>query len=118
MASSVLSLASKPLTAGTTIDFGTAEPGSVTQTLTLSNPCSSSITVGAITVTGAGFSGPKGISAPVVMPPNQSIPFHRHVFTLDRSGSAGTLAVDHRFQLNRAGRKPPAERCDPVRYPG
>ncbi|MGI8742471.1 MAG: hypothetical protein ACR2NN_07845 [Bryobacteraceae bacterium] len=91
------------------MDFGATEPGtSVMQTLTLSNPSSASVTIGSIAVTGSGFSSPVGISAPLVLPPNQSIPFTITFAPTGTQTSTGTLAIDQRsFKLTGLGVNPP-----------
>lgn len=109
LATAVLSSGSAPLTAGATINFGTTEPGTtLTQTLTLSNPSSGSITVSAVVVTGADFNGPTGIATPLVLASGQSVPFTINFQPGTAQPSTGSLKVDQRsFILAGAGLNPP-----------
>ena len=109
--SAVLTLAgsSTPITAGSIIDFGSVLAGE-TKLLgfNLSNPGSSAIPVGALSVAGAGFKGPIGASAPLSLAPGQTVSFQ--VEFLPNSGQTfqGTLAVDQRtFVLTGQGLNPP-----------
>lgn len=109
IASAALSLGQTALAAGATIDFGATEPGtSITQTLTLSNPSPASLTVASIVVTGANFTGPVGVSAPFVLPPNQSVSFTIAFKPTSAQTSTGTLAIGLRsFKLTGLGVNPP-----------
>lgn len=109
--SAVLTLAASntPIAAGSIVDFGSVLSGQTTSlTFHLSNPGSTGITVGALSVTGARFKGPIGTSAPISLAPGQTVPFQ--VEFLPNSGQAfqGTLAVDQRtFALTGQGLNPP-----------
>jgi hypothetical protein len=111
VASAALTLSGSqtPLTAGATIGFGsTAVGASQTQGFVLSNSASTSITVGSVAVSGSGFSGPIGLTAPVQIGPGQSAPFQ--IKFTPQSGTAyqGTLTVDGRtFNLTGQGLNPP-----------
>jgi len=97
--SAVLTLAgsSVPLAAGAIIDFGSLASGSTKLlTFNLSNPGSSNITVGALTVTGAGFKGPIGATAPIALAPGQTVSFQVEFLPTSGQASQGTLAVDQR----------------------
>jgi len=98
-----------PLAAGSTIDFGSVAVGSThTQGFTLSNPGTTSITVGALSVSGAGFSGPTGLAAPVQLGPGQSASFQVTFQPQSGQHMQGTLNVDKRsFNLTGVGLAPP-----------
>ena len=107
----VLTLAGSniPLAAGAIIDFGPLASGTTKLlTFNLSNPGSVAVSVGTLSVTGTGFKGPIGRSAPISIAPGQTVSFQ--VEFLPTSGQAfqGTLAVDQRtFVLTGQGLSPP-----------
>ena len=104
----LLSFGSTPLTAGATADFGQIETGSsVAKTFTLTNPNSTPVSIGVVSVTGAGFQGPSGISAPLQLAAGGSANF-QIAFGPQVGGQAkGTLTVDERtFNLTGLGLVP------------
>ena len=109
IATAVLLNGPTALPAGSTINFGTTEPGTtLTQILTLSNPSPGSVTVPSVVVTGAGFSGPIGITTPLVLAPGQSVPFTVTFQPSTAQPSTGTLQIDQRsFLLTGTGVNPP-----------
>jgi len=110
-ASATLTIAgsSTPLTAGSPIDFGSALAGtSKTLRFALSNTSASGLAIQNITVAGAAFSGPQGVSAPITLAAGQSASFQ--ITFSPQSGQAvqGTLSVDQRsFPLTGQGLNPP-----------
>ncbi len=109
IATAVLLNGPTALLAGSTINFGTTEPGTtLTQTLTLSNPSSESITVNSVVVTGTNFSGPLGITAPIVLAPGKLVPFTITFQPSTAQPATGTLRIDQRsFLLSGTGLNPP-----------
>ncbi len=98
-----------PLAAGAIIDFG-AVASSQTKLLTfdLSNPGTSTVTVKALSVTGAGFKGPIGASAPISIPPGHTVSFQVAFQPVSGQASQASLAVDQRsFTLIGQGLNPP-----------
>ncbi len=108
-ASLALAGSNTPLPAGATIDFGSIVRGSSKlQTFSLSNPGSSNLTVAAITVTGSGFSGPIGLTAPVQLASGQTASFQVAFQPQTGQSAIGTLTVDGRsFNLTGLGLDPP-----------
>jgi hypothetical protein len=104
-----LSGSQAPIAAGAAIDFGSVTVGSSkTLTFNLSNPGSSSMTIHAITVAGAGFSGPLGITAPLQLPAGQAVSFQVQFQPQAGQAAQGTLTVDGRaFNLTGLGLNPP-----------
>jgi len=107
----VLTLAGSniPFADGAIIDFGSV-PSGATKLLTfdLSNPSGISVTVDALTVTGAGFKGPVGASAPITVAPGQIVSFQIAFQPASGQASQGTLALDQRsFVLTGQGLSPP-----------
>ena len=98
-----------PLAANAIIDFGSVASGQTKLlTFNLSNPANSSVTVGALSVTGAGFKGPIGASAPISVAPGQEVSFQVAFQPVSGQASQGTLAVDQRsFVLTGQGLSPP-----------
>ncbi len=109
LATAVLSNGPTALPAGSTVNFGTTEPGTtLTQTLTLSNASAVSVTVPSVVVTGTDFSGPIGIATPLVLAPGQSVPFTVSFQPSTAQPSTGTLRIDQRsFLLSGTGVNPP-----------
>jgi Abnormal spindle-like microcephaly-assoc'd, ASPM-SPD-2-Hydin len=104
----LLSFGSTQLTAGATADFGQIEIGaSVAKTFTLTNPNSTPVSIAVVSVTGAGFQGPNGISAPLQIAAGKSLDF-KITFAPQVGGQArGTLTVDQRtFNLTGLGLVP------------
>lgn len=98
-----------PLAAGSTIDFGSAQRGtSKPLALLLSNPGKTSITVPVVTVTGTGFRGPIGATAPITLAAGQSLSFQIAFEPQSSQPLKGTLIVDQRsFVLTGLGLDPP-----------
>jgi hypothetical protein len=98
-----------PLAAGGVIDFGSVQRGkSQLQILTLTNPNNVSLTVNALTVSGAGFRGPIGAVAPIQLTSGQSISFQIAFEPQSGQPAQGTLTVDQRsFVLTGQGLDPP-----------
>lgn len=109
--SAVLTLtgSNTPLAAGAVIDFGSVvRGGSRLQSFTLTNPASAGITVGALAVSGPGFRGPTGASAPIQLAPGQSASFQVAFEPQSGQPAQGTLTVDQRsFKLTGLGLDPP-----------
>jgi hypothetical protein len=104
-----LSAGTTPLTGGSTVDFGKIPFGTTTsQTFTLSNPNSTAVTISKITVTGAGFKGPIGITTPLVLPPDQAATFQIVFAPPAGQTYSAVLAIDQRtFALTGLGLDPP-----------
>lgn len=100
-----------PLAGSTAIDFGAVAVGSSkVQNFTLSNPSAANLTVQAISVTGAGFSGPVGLTTPLPLASGQTASFQVKFQPLTAQPAQGTLAVDGRsFNLTGLGISPPLE---------
>jgi Abnormal spindle-like microcephaly-assoc'd, ASPM-SPD-2-Hydin len=109
--SAVVTLAGSntPLSAGATVGFGSVPVGSTqTQGFVLTNPGSAAIDVGTLTVAGAGFKGPIGLSAPVQLGPGQSASFQVSFSPQTGTAAQGVLTVDSRtFNLTGQGLNPP-----------
>jgi hypothetical protein len=110
-ASAALTLAGNPapLAAGAVIDFGSVlRGGSRLLSLTLTNSSTLAITVPALTVSGAGFRGPIGATAPIQLGASQSASFQIAFEPLAGQPAKGTLTVDKRsFSLAGQGLDPP-----------
>ncbi len=110
-ASAVLTLSGSqtPLTAGATIGFGSVDVGaSGTQGFVLSNLAATSVTVTSMVVSGTGFSGPIGLTAPHSIGAGQSAPFQIKFTPQSGTLYQGTLTVDGRtFALTGQGLNPP-----------
>jgi hypothetical protein len=108
-ASLYLENSTTPLVSGATIDFGSQVRGTSTlHNLRLSNPGSASMTVNTVSVTGTGFRGPIGITAPVQLPAGQSVTFQVAFEPQSGQSSQGTLTLDQRsFVLTGQGLDPP-----------
>ncbi len=109
-AAEVLLLGSQtPLSAGQTISFGSGVVGTaIIQTFLLFNTSSASLTVNAVTVTGAGFSGPTGLTLPLQLGSGQSQSFQVSLTPEAGTPYQGTLTVDGRmFVLTGQGLDPP-----------
>ncbi len=100
-----LSGSTTPLAAGATVNFGSVAVGSKqTQGFLLSNAGSASITVGTLTVSGAAFTGPIGLSAPVQLQPGQTATFQVTFTPQSGTLAQGVLTVDSRtFNLTGQG---------------
>src|SRR5579872_1118541 len=100
-----------PVAGSTAIDFGTVSVGSSKlQSFTLSNPSAANLTVQAITVTGAGFSGPIGVTTPLPLASGQTASFQVKFQPVTAQPAQGTLLVDGRsFSLTGLGISPPLE---------
>ena len=100
---------STPLPGGATIDFGSVLRGdSGSQSFVLKNNSSASLTVKSISVTGAAFQGPLGLTPPVRLEAGASVPFEISFEPPTPQRQQGTLAIDQRvFQLTGLGFDPP-----------
>ena len=109
--SAVLTLGSgnTPLAAGAVIDFGPVQRGSSRlQILTLTNAASASLTVNTLAVSGAGFRGPIGATAPLQIGSGQQVSFQIAFEPQNGQAAQGTLSVDQRsFVLTGQGLDPP-----------
>jgi hypothetical protein len=109
--SAVLNVAGSntPLTAGATINFGSVLDGSSNlQPFTLFNPNSASLTVNTLTVTGTGFRGPIGVTAPIQLTSGQAASFQIAFAPQTGQPAQGVLTVDQRsFILAGQGLAPP-----------
>jgi len=99
-----------PLTAGATADFGQVGWGATTAgTFTLTNPSNTApLAVSLLSVSGAAFQGPSGISVPLQLPAAGSVSF-QVLFAPQAAGVAsGMLIVNQRvFYLTGLGTNPP-----------
>lgn len=109
--SAALTLAggSIPLASGAIIDFGSVAAGQTKLlTFVLSNPGSTGITVGALSVSGTGFKGPIGATAPISLAAGQTASFQVQFQPTSGQVAQGSLAVDQRsFVLTGQGLNPP-----------
>ena len=98
-----------PLMAGASIPFGSVTVGSSkAQTIVLSNPNSAALTVQSISVSGAGFSGPIGVTAPLQLASGQTASFQVQFQPQTGQSAQGTLTIDGRaFNLTGLGVLPP-----------
>ncbi|HLJ15928.1 MAG TPA: choice-of-anchor D domain-containing protein [Bryobacteraceae bacterium] len=98
-----------PLAAGATINFGRVQSGlSATLAFTIANTAAAPATVSTISVTGAAFSGPVGLTTPVTLAPGASATFQIVFQPPAASVQQGSLAVGQRtFQLAGTGFDPP-----------
>ncbi len=100
-ASLTLAGSQTPLAAGASIDFGPVTVGSSSlKSFTLSS--TTSFTVQTITVSGTGFSGPIGRSAPLQLGPGQTASFQVQFKPATAQPAQGNLTVDGRV-FNLAG---------------
>jgi hypothetical protein len=77
-----------PLSSGATVSFGSVDVGSKQiETFVLSNSGTANINVATLAVSGAGFAGPIGLSAPVQLAPGQTASFQ-----VSFTPKSGTLA--------------------------
>jgi hypothetical protein len=109
-ASAVITLlgSQTPLTAGQPVDFSVAINTALVKTFVLFNSSGATLTVNAVTVSGAGFSGPIGLSFPLQIGPGQSSLFQVSFTPRLPASYSGTLAVDNRsFVLAGLGLDPP-----------
>jgi hypothetical protein len=92
-----LSGSTMPLAAGATVNFGSVAVGSTqTEGFLLSNSGTASITVGTLTVSGATFTGPVGLAAPVQLQPGQTATFQVTFTPQSGTLTQGVLTVDSR----------------------
>ena len=96
---------STPLVAGSTVDFGSVPVGSKqTESFVLSNPGAAILSIPTLSVSGAGFSGPTGLSAPVQLGPGQNASFQATFTPQSGVASQGLLTVGARtFKLAGQG---------------
>jgi hypothetical protein len=86
-----------PLNGGATVNFGSVDVGSKqTETFVLSNSGTANINVGTLAVSGAGFAGPVGLSAPVQLAPGQTASFQVSFTPKSGTLAQGVLTVDTR----------------------
>jgi HYDIN/CFA65/VesB-like, Ig-like domain len=86
-----------PLAAGSTVNFGSVPIGSKqTQGFVLSNLGEDAVTVPTLSVSGSGFSGPIGLSAPVLLSPGQTATFQVTFTPQTGSPEQGVLTVGSR----------------------
>ena len=100
-----LSGSTTPLPAGATVNFGSVAVGSKqTQGFLLSNTGTASITIATLTATGAAFTGPIGLTAPVQLQPGQTATFQVTFTPQSGTLAQGVLTVDSRtFNLTGQG---------------
>jgi hypothetical protein len=105
----LLSGSNVPLVAGSVIDFGSIERGgSRVQDFLLLNSGSTNLTARNIAVTGTGFRGPIGVTAPVPLAPGEMASFQIAFEPETARAAQGSLTIDHRsFQLQGLGLDPP-----------
>ena len=98
-----------PLLAGSSINFGSIESGSSRLIgLRLVNTNASAVQVARLTVTGSGFRGPIGLTAPLQLAPGQSSTFQIAFEPLNGQPAQGNLTLDQRtFVLTGQGVDPP-----------
>jgi len=98
-----------PIATGAVIDFGSAVRGaSQVKSLTLFNAAGSNLTVNTLAVSGVGFRGPIGLSAPIQLAPGQTASFQIAFEPQNGQPAQGTLTVDQRtFNLAGLGLDPP-----------
>jgi hypothetical protein len=96
------------LAANATVDFGKLERGqSATLSFTLSNPSASPVSVSTVSITGAGFRGPIGLTAPLTLAANASSAFQIAFEPQTAAPFNGTLSLDQRsFKLTGLGLEP------------
>ncbi len=100
-----LSGSTTPLAAGATVGFGSVAVGSnQTQGFLLFNTGTAAITVQTLTVSGAAFTGPIGLTAPVQLQPGQTATFQVTFTAQSGTPAQGVLTVDSRtFNLTGQG---------------
>ena len=98
-----------PLAAGSAVNFGSVAVGSSkTQSFVLSNGGTTNLTVGTLKVSGADFSQPANLSAPVQLSPGQTASFQVTFTPHAGTPSSGVLTIDSRtFQLQGQGLSAP-----------
>lgn len=96
---------STPLAAGATVNFGSVNVGSPkTETFVLTNSGAANINLATLAVTGAGFQGPIGLSAPLQLTPGQMASFQVSFTPTSGTLAKGVLTVDTRtFNLTAQG---------------
>jgi hypothetical protein len=94
-----------PLNSGATVNFGSVDVGSTkTQTFVLTNSGAANINVATLAVSGTGFKGPIGLSAPVQLTPGQTASFQVSFTPKSGTLAQGELMVDTRtFSLTGQG---------------
>ncbi len=93
-----------PLAAGATVKFSADVGSNQVQTFVLSNSGTANINVATLAVSGAGFGGPIGLSAPVPLAPGQKASFQVSFTPQSGTAALGTLTVDTRtFKLTGQG---------------
>ncbi len=97
------------LATGATANFGQTQFGTtISQTFTLMNPNSVSVTENAITVTGAAFRGPTGVTTPLQLSAGGSATFQITFAPAVAGQAQGTVTIDQRsFGLTGLGLSPP-----------
>jgi hypothetical protein len=104
-----LSMNGAQLSVGSRIDMGNTEFGtSSSKTLTLTNPTNAPLAIPSITVSGAAFQGPNGVTAPLTLDPGQSVSFSISFAPPAAQTYQGMLSLDQRsFNLTGLGLAPP-----------
>jgi len=103
--SALISYGGTQLSPGVTADLGQTEIGTTTtKSFTLTNPNATPVTIAGVTVTGAAFQGPAGITFPLPLAAGATASF-QVTFAPQTGGAAtGTLTVDQRtFNLTGLG---------------
>jgi hypothetical protein len=97
------------LSAGTTVNFGNVDVGSKqTQGFVLTNSGTANVDIATLAVSGAGFAGPIGLSAPVLLAPGQTVSFQVSFTPKSGTLAEGALTVDTRtFNLTGQGLSAP-----------
>jgi hypothetical protein len=96
------------LAAGAAVNFGSVVINqSQTQSFVLANTTNSTLTVNSVTVSGAGFSGPTGVTFPLQLGSAQSAKFSVTFMPTTDTAYQGTLSIDGRiFNLIGQGLAP------------
>jgi hypothetical protein len=94
-----------PLSAGATVNFGSVNVGSTaTENLILSNTSHVGITVGTLAVSGTGFAGPIGLTAPLTLSAGQAASFQVSFTPQSGTLAQGVLTVGQQmFNLTGEG---------------
>jgi hypothetical protein len=86
------------LVAGTTVNFGSVDVGATqTQGFLLTNSGTANISIPTLSVSGAGFKGPIGLSAPVPLSPGQTATFQVSFTPQSGTLAQGVLTIDTRM---------------------
>ena len=104
-ASVTISGSQTPLSPGATVNFGAVTVGSShAQDFVLTNASRTSLTVDSVTLSGAGFSGPIGLTPPAQLSPGQTASFQVIFTPQSATAYQGTLTIDGQtFPLSGQG---------------